>query len=414
MTVETAAPIRYRLRLKKGRERSLELGHPWLFTGAIDEIQALPGAESGDLGDVVDSNGRFLARGTVQPDSQIVCRILVWEDAPIDRDFFVERLAAARRWRDECISADHTDAYRLVHSEGDELPGLIVDRYGPLLVVQTLTAGMHRLQPLWLDALEETLAPEAIVERGQEGRREPVADGPAVVLRGSYAHTLLEVREHGLRYRFDALGGQKTGLYLDQRENRALVRRHAAGARVLDLFGYVGGFGIAAGAGGAAEVTVVDSSAPALAFARVNWESNGLAPELLRTHDVDGFEFLRRTEETWDRIVLDPPPLARTRTSLERALRAYKDLNLWALVRARPGALIWTFTCSQQVSHDLFQKVVFGAARDVGASVQWLARLGAGPDHPVHLDHPQGEYLKGLWLRVLQPGRAPRPRERKS
>jgi 23S rRNA (cytosine1962-C5)-methyltransferase len=177
----------------------------------------------------------------------------------------------------------------------------------------------------------------------------------------------------------------------------------------LNLFGYTGGFSVAAGAGGARRVLQVETSAPARELARANWDRNGLVPETLELSGEDVFRFLRHDTRTWDRLVLDPPPFARERGTIERATRAYKDLHLWALCRARPGALVWSYCCSQQVDADLFQKIVFGAARDAGASVQWLARLGPGPDHPVHLDHPQGEYLKGLLLRVLKPGTPPKP-----
>jgi len=406
--------IGYRLRLKAGRERSLLLRHPWVFTGAVEEVEALPGAQPGDLGDVVDHEGRFLGRGTVQPESQILCRVLSFVDRPVDRDLLRERLTRAASLRARLFDRDDTTGFRLVHSEGDELPGLIVDRYQDVLSVQTLTAGMMRLRPLWLDLLEELFHPRAIVERGREARREGLEhEGEEdAVLRGAIEGQRLSIRENGLSFAFDLLGGQKTGFYVDQRENRRMVQAQARGARVCDLFAYTGGFAVHAGAGGAESVVAVESSAPARELLRENWAANGLAPERLECVGGDAFQFLRREDRTFDLLVIDPPPLARERGALDRALRAYKDLHLWAFLRAREGSLLWTFSCSQHVSGDLFQKVVFGAARDADASVQWLGRLGAGADHPVHLDHPQGEYLKGLWLRVLKPGRPPEPRGR--
>lgn len=403
--------IRYRLRVKEGRERSLALHHPWLFSGAIEEVEALDGAEPGDLGDVVDSAGQFLARGTVHPESQILCRVLSWRDEPIDRDFFRRRVERALALRSTLFEAKTTNAYRAVNAEGDELPGLIVDRYHDVLAVQTLTVGMRRLRPLWLDALEELLAPRAIVERGPGAAQESLGsdDGDGTVLRGTLASPELSILEHGLSFSFDVAGGQKTGFYLDQRENRALAGQLAAGRRVLDLFGYTGGFAIHAGRGGAREVVAVESSGPARQLALRNWKQNGLSESIYESASGDAFEYLRKHDGKFDLLVLDPPPLARDRSSVERALRAYKDLLLWAFVRATPGAHILAFSCSQHVSADLFQKVVFGAARDAGAEAQTLGRLGAGADHPVHLDHPQGEYLKGLWLRALVPGEAPGP-----
>ncbi len=399
--------VRFRLRLKPGREKSILWRHPWVFTGAVEEIEALEGAEPGDVGDVVDSGGRFLARGTVQPDSQILCRLLSWDDRPIDRAFFVEKIRRAAEGRAALLDPARTNAWRLINSEGDELSGLVADRYGDILVVQTLTAGMLRLRSLWLDALEEAVSPRAIVERGELARREAVEGPPERVLRGTLPEPPLEIRENGLRFLVDLEAGQKTGFYLDQRDNRAAVGHHARGRDVLNLFGYTGAFSVYAGAGGARSVTQVETSSSARELARANWNLNGLPAEALELSADDVFRFVRQDHRGWDLIVLDPPPYAKDRGSVERALRAYKDLNLWALCRARAGAFVWTFSCSQHIDTDLFQKMVFGAARDVGAAVQWLGRIGAGPDHPVHLDHPQGEYLKGLWLRVLRPGTPP-------
>lgn len=407
--MSTEAAVRYRLRLKAGRERSLELAHPWVFSGAVAEVEALPNATPGDLGDVLDHDGRFLARGTVQPESQILCRILSFEERPIDRAFFEGRLARAIALRRRIYSEDRTNGWRAVHSEGDELPGLIVDRYDDVLAVQTLTAGMLRLRPLWLPLLEEMFSPRAIVERGSNAAREELASSEkdGTVLAGTLDSPIRTIRENGVTFAFDITGGQKTGFYLDQRENRALARSLAKGAEVLDLFGYTGAFSVQAGAGGAARVLSVEGSAPARELAVRNWSENGLDPARFEAVSGDAFSFLRHETRTFDLLVLDPPPLARDRGSLERALRAYKDLHLWAFARARPGAFVLSFSCSQHVTPDLFQKVVFGAARDVGAAVQWLGRLSASADHPVHLDHPQGEYLKGLWMRVLTPGEPP-------
>lgn len=409
MTADRLEP-RFRLRLRRGRERSVELHHPWVFNGAVEEVEALAEAVPGDVGDVVSADGRFLARGTVHPQSQIVCRLLTWEDAPIDAEFFRARIERALGLRRSLLGSQRTNACRLINAEGDELPGLVVDRYHQYLVVQTLTAGMVRTRPLWLRALVALAEPLGVLERGDQAAREAVDTTPGEVLHGLVPSEPVLIRENGLSFRVDLFGGQKTGFYLDQRDNRALLGTDCAGLRVLNLFGYTGGFSVYAGDGGAGEVVQVESSARAAALARVNWGLNGLPESGLRLVEADAFRFVRETEETFDRLVLDPPPLARRRASLDAALRAYKDLHLWSFCRCRPGAEIFTFSCSQHVSADLFQKVVFGAARDVGAHLQILGRLGAGRDHPVHLDHPQGAYLDGLHLRVLVPGTAPVPR----
>lgn len=402
---------RYRIRLKHGREKSVLYHHPWIFDGAVEEIEALEGAGPGDVADVVDSDGTFLARGTVHPESQIVCRILTWEDRPLDAAFFEQKVRIAAAGRASMIDREETDAWRVVNSEGDGLPGLVVDRYGEVLVAQTLTAGMLRLQDLWLDALETVLRPSAILERGDRARRESLQAGAVrPLLRGSAPPEPWEVKEHGLRFLVDLEAGQKTGFYLDQRENRQSVRRHARDRDVLNLFGYTGAFSIYAAAGGARHVVQVETSSYARDLSRQNWERNGFDPDRLELSGDEAAQFLRRDARAFDLMILDPPPFAKDRGSVERAVRAYKDLNLWAFCRARPGALLWSFSCSQHIPSDLFQKVVFGAARDAGAEVQWLGRLGPGPDHPVHLNHPQGEYLKGLWMRVLRPGTPPRPR----
>jgi len=404
-------PVRFRLRLKPGREKSVLQRHPWVFTGAVDELEALEEAQAGDVGDVVDQRGRFLARATIHPDSQIVARILAWEERPIDEEFFRERIGRALRLRQAVVGLEATDAFRLVNAEGDELPGLVVDRYGRVLIVQTLTSGMLRLRPLWLRALVDLLEPLAVLERGEKARREHLEGPGQAVLWGEAPPARFEIRENGLSYWIDWQSGQKTGFYLDQRENRAAVRRHARDREVLNLFGYTGSFSVAAAAGGARRIVQVETSPLAREMARLNWERNGLEESRLELSGEDVFHFLRQDGRSYDLLILDPPPLAKERASLERALRAYKDLHLWSFCRAREGGLIWSFSCSQHVSADLFQKVVFSAARDAGASLQWLGRLGAGPDHPVHLDHPQGEYLKGLWMQVLRPGRAPARRD---
>lgn len=398
---------KFRLHLRPDRTRSLERRHPWIFSGAVEEIEALADAEPGDVGDVFSSRGEFLGRATVHPESQIVARVFAWEDRPLDPAFWEERIDRALELRRPLLAGHRTNACRVIHSEGDELPGLIVDRYHHILVAQILSAGMARLQSLWLPVLLDRLSPLAVVERGDHSRREPIDVPAGGILHGLVSTDPITIQENGLSFGVDVLNGQKTGFYLDQRENRLRVGSVAEGKVVWNLFGYSGAFSVYAGDARAQQVVHVESSAPACEMAVENWKRNELDTARLEVVQGDAFRFLRTVDETADLIILDPPPFAKNRSSLDAALRAYKDLHLWAFARAEVGTEIFTFSCSQHVSFELFQKVVFGAALDVGASVQWTERLGAGADHPIHLCHPQGEYLKGLRLRVLVPGRVP-------
>lgn len=394
--------VRHRLFLHAGREASVEARHPWVFSGAVARVESLPDAQDGDLCDLYGAAGQWLARGTLSRSSQILCRILTWTDEAIDPAFFRRRFEDALTLRRATLPLENTDAYRLVHAEGDRLPGLIVDRFGQHLVTQVLTSGMMRLQDEWLPALQDLLSPLAIIDATDRAHRDPGVPGRRVALAGAMPEEPIWIREHGLRFRVSLRAGQKTGFYLDQRENRRLLESLAHGREVLNGFAYTGAFGVYAGRGDARRVVHVESSLPALEEARVHWEANGLDPARVEFVHEDISRFLRRETDRYDAIVLDPPPYARDRGSVERAARAYKDVNLWALRRLRPGGWLLTFSCSQHVGVDLFQKILFGAARDARASVQWLARLGPGADHPVHLDHPQGEYLKGFLLRLIE------------
>jgi 23S rRNA (cytosine1962-C5)-methyltransferase len=401
--------VRHRIFLRSGRESSILGHHPWIFTGAVLKVESLPGAEDGDVCDVFTGGGEWLARGTLHRSSQIICRILTWKAGEaIDAAFFRRRFEDAIGCRRALIDPEKTDAYRLVNAEGDRLPGLIVDRYGDHLVVQVLTSGMARLEETWCAALEDLLKPSAIIDRTEHALRDPSLSGRLEAIRGSIPDGPVWVSEDDLRFRVNLMTGQKTGFYIDQRENRFLCGRLARGRDVLNGFAYTGAFGIHAARGGARHVIQLESSAWALDEARVNWTANGLPEDQVEYVRQDLFRFLRRDERLFDMIVLDPPPYAKTQGAVERAARAYKDLNLWAMRRLRPGGLLMSFSCSQHVSVDLFQKILFAAAKDAPASCQWLARLGAAPDHPVHLDHPQGEYLKGFLLR-LTGGEEPLP-----
>jgi len=385
------------IHLRSGKDRPARLGHPWIFSGAIRDLAA--GLAPGALVRVLAADGSFVGTGYVNPRCTIAVRLLTRADQAIDAAFIARRVAAAAALRQRVVGGD-SDAYRLVNGEGDGLPGFVVDRYGDVLVVQVLTAGAERLKPWLVDALVAVCAPRAVVERSEGAVRTAEGlEGSSGVLVGAAPDDVV-VRENGLRVSVSPGAGQKTGHFCDQRVNRARVRALAAGRQVLDAFSYSGGFAIHAGAGGAAQVTAVDSSARAVAHAAYAWELNGLDPARAAFVDRDVGRFLRETNETFDLVVLDPPALVRQRKDLARGARAYKDLNLWALRRSRPGALVFTFTCSQHLDAGLFRKIVAGAAADAGRSVSVLESLGPGPDHPVALAHLEADYLHGLLLAV--------------
>lgn len=387
------------LRLAHGKEHALLLGHPWIFSGAIldppDEIEA------GEIVRVHTAQGRFLGLGYANLRCSIAVRMLSHSDEPVDADFFRRRIRGALELREKTVPSD-TDAYRLINGEGDGLPGFVVDRYADVLVLQCLTAGAERLKALLLQALLDLLPVRAIYERsdGSVRRHEGLAASVGV-LHGELPTTLI-ARENGLLFTVDPVAGQKTGFFLDQRPNRALVRTVAPGARVLDAFAYSGGFALYAAAGGAARIVAVETSEPALELARRNWAVNGLPGEVVRFVREDVRSFLSATPERFNLMILDPPALVKHRHELDAGMRVYQDLHLRALRRAAAGALMLTFSCSQQVNDDLFRRSVLAAAAQAGRTVQLLGRLGPGPDHPVAAAHSEGEYLRGFLLRVRE------------
>ncbi len=389
-----------KLILKAGREKSLKRRHPWVFSGAMAKVQGNPGP--GETVGVWSATGEFLAVAAYSPESQIVARVWDWKERAIDGAFFNESIKRAVEQRRTLLKDGDTDAMRLVHGESDGLPGVVADRYGDTVVLQLTSAGADRWRQEIADALQEASRAGRIWERsdaevrGLEGL--PAVTGP---LRGSRDPARITVTENGLRFQVDLEHGHKTGFYLDQRDNRLRVRELARGREVLDGFCYSGGFALNALTGGAKSVTAVDSSADALALARGNVELNKLAqPEWL---EGDVFLLLRRFRDQarqFDLIVLDPPKFAPTAAHAEKAARAYKDINLLAFKLLRPGGLLVTFSCSGGVSADLFQKIIAGAALDAGVDARIIERLGAGLDHPIALNFPEGDYLKGLVCRV--------------
>jgi 23S rRNA (cytosine1962-C5)-methyltransferase len=390
--------------LQPGKERPVLQRHPWVFSGAVARVQGYVG--QGDAVDICAASGEWLARGTWSAASQIRARIFSWQpDEPLDEALLRRRIERAVDGRRRLGLLDTTEACRLVYAESDGLPGLIVDRYGDYLVLQILTQGIAARQAQVVAILGELLAPRGIYERSDADMREkeslPVADG---VLWGAEPPEQLELQlAGGLAGLVDLRSGQKTGAYLDQAHNRLRVAAYSAGCEVLDCFCYTGGFTVAAARAGAAQITAVDSSAPALELVRANLAANQSGGAQVETIAADVFRLLRQyryEERRFDLIILDPPKFAHAQGQIERATRGYKDINLIAMQLLRPGGILATFSCSGLVSTDLFQKVVFGAALDARRDVQVIERLTQAPDHPLLLTFPEGEYLKGLICRV--------------
>ena len=384
--------------LKSGKDRPVRFGHPWIFSGAIRDLDAA--IEPGSIARILSADGECLGVGYVNPRCPIAVRMLSREDAAIDAGFIRRQVALALALRRSLLSRA-TTAFRLINGEGDSLPGVIVDAYDGILVLQLLTAGAERLRSLVIEALRELIRPRCICERSEGSVRAAEGLAPRTVTVAGEVPESVTIEENGLKFIVRPLAGQKTGFFLDQRDNRARLRQLAAGRRVLDAFAYSGGFAVAAGAGGATRVVIVESSADALAIAAENWCLNQLPADVPVQVQADVRRFLRQTDERFEIIVLDPPALAKQRKDVARAARAYKDLNLWALRRAEPAALLMTFSCSQHVGADLFRKIVLAAAVDAGRQLQLLEDLGPALDHPVALGHPEGRYLHGLLLRVL-------------
>jgi 23S rRNA (cytosine1962-C5)-methyltransferase len=388
-----------RVYLKQGRDRPVRNGHPWIFSGAIEVIEGDAGAAG--IADVFDSEKHWIARGLFSPRSQIRVRVLTLEKEEVDREFFSRRLSQALSIREKLLR-EVTNAYRIVNGEGDFLPGLIVDRYNEFLVCQFFTAGMDFVKPLIIDSLSSLLTVKGVFEKSEGRVRDEEGIEPSVgVLAGELPPETISIEENGFKFVVDVRRGQKTGFFLDQRDNRAFLTTISREKKILNCFAYSGAFSVYALAGGAKEIVSLDSSRPALELAEQNLALNGFeigGSELLKG---DAFTYLKECDTAFEMIILDPPSLARKRGDVGAATGGYKFLNLHALRHVRPGGFLVTFSCSQHLSIDLFQKVVFGAAVDAGRRVTILKRLGQPIDHPVSLHHPEGEYLKGLVLRVL-------------
>jgi 23S rRNA (cytosine1962-C5)-methyltransferase len=392
--------------LKKGKEESLKRFHPWIFSGAIQHIEGRP--EEGDVVRVLSANGVFLAVGHVQIGS-IAVRILSFEDITIDRDFWLQRLRVAYNVRKSIFpqwtnnDGQMTNAFRLIHGEGDGLPGLVIDVYDRTAVMQAHSVGMHVSRHEIAEALSEVM--EGVIDNIYYKSENTLAykaseDGGNGFLKGGLSTAGDIATENGLKFHVDWLGGQKTGFFVDQRENRALLEHYAKGRKVLNMFCYTGGFSFYAMRGGAELVHSVDSSSRAIDITRANVELNFPSDTRHEAFAEDAFKYLDRMGDQYDLIILDPPAFAKHKDALRNALMGYRKLNAKAFEKIRPGGILFTFSCSQVVTKDNFRTAVFSAAAMSGRRVRILHQLTQPADHPVNIYHPEGEYLKGLVLYV--------------
>jgi 23S rRNA (cytosine1962-C5)-methyltransferase len=388
--------------LHEGREKSLLRHHPWVFSGAVARIDGAP--NNGDTIPVRDAHGNFVAWAAYNSAAQISARVWSWQESEIiDADFFKRRIAAALATRFQLGLNRDSNGMRLIHAESDGLPGLVVDQYKDVLVMQISSAGIERWRDTIADALQSQCHPICIYERSDSDSRSleglPTRNG---VLRGALPPATV-VNEHGLRFAVDVATGQKTGFYLDQRDNRQLTGAMADGKSVLNCFCYTGGFSLYALRGGASLVLSIDASQEALDLAQSNVTLNGLDASRAEWLCDDVFLALRKLRDQnkkFDLIILDPPKFAPTAAFAEKAARGYKDINLLGFKLLNPGGLLFTYSCSGGISDELFQKIIAGAALDAEVDAQIIRKLHATPDHPVLLSFPEGAYLKGLVLKL--------------
>jgi len=385
--------------LKKDKEESLKRFHPWVFSGAIQAIEE--GIEEGDTVRLVNRNGDFIAVGHYQEGS-IAVRVLTFEDREIDDDFWHSRISSALKMRQSIGIADSpsNNTYRLVHGEGDNLPGLIIDVYGDTAVMQAHSIGMHKVRKEIAKALVDVMESRISNVYYKSETTLPFMDATDMngfIYGGSDNNVALE---NGLKFRVDWLKGQKTGFFVDQRENRSLLEKYAAGKCVLNMFCYTGGFSFYAMRGGAQLVHSVDSSAKAIDLTRENVSLNFPGDQRHEAFCEDAFKYLEKAGDNYNLIILDPPAFAKHRGALHNALKGYTRLNQKAFEKIEKGGILFTFSCSQVVTKDHFRNAVFTAAALAKRNVRILHQLHQPADHPINIYHPEGEYLKGLVLYV--------------
>ena len=385
--------------LKKSADSFIKRKHPWIFSGALEKVDGNP--SKGETVQIFTSEKKLVGLGSFSPSSQI--RVRVWTFNPeekIDEAFFRGKIDQAKSLREKILNVYTTNAYRIINSESDGLPGLIIDRYGEYIVCQFLSSGVEFFKEVITDILNDMFKPKGIYERSNVDVREKEGLKSAIgSLRGTEPEDLVEILENGFKFLVDIKEGHKTGFYLDQRDNRKLVSAFAKEKTVLNCFSYTGGFSVYALAFGAEKVTQVESSASALDLSLRNFELNNLNSSSVENINDDVFTVLRKFRDerkTFDLIILDPPKFAESASQIQKASRGYKDINLLAIKLLNPGGILFTFSCSGHVSQELFQKIVSDAALDSGREVKIIKWLTQSSDHPVLTNFPEGFYLKGL------------------
>lgn len=392
------------VRLKKGKEKAVKQLHPWIFSGAVEFVKGKP--DNGDIVTVTDHSGGFLATGFFNSNSRVAVRVLEWEqDIPVDEEWWRKKVRKSVLSRESILKSDMTSACRLIFSEADFLPGLIADKYADYISVQVLTSGIEKVKGIILDELKTLLNPTGIFDRSDaSARAHEGMDASFGILYGQEPPQYVEVRENGIKYLINIAEGQKSGFFCDQRDNRRIVAEHAPGKRVLDCFSYSGGFSLNALKHGAAEVISVDSSPLAIETLNRNINLNGfgaLKHNAVQSDVNKQLRAFRDQNELFDIVVLDPPKYAPSRSALDKASRAYKDLNRIGMSLLKSGGLLATFSCSGAVDINHFKQILAWAALDAGKDVQFISQFCQPEDHPVRASFPEGEYLKGLLCRIL-------------
>ena len=389
--------------LKKGKEKAAWQHHPWIFSGAMERISGDP--TNGEVVRVIDHSGDFLAYGYFNANSRVAIRLLEWDETrTIDKAWYTEKIHQALSLRQHILTAE-TNTCRLIFSEADFLPGLIVDQYGEFLSMQIGSSGIEQAKEIIVEILVEACQPRGIVNKSDTGARSHEGLDPADgLLWGESPAEFIEVRENGISYHINISEGQKSGFYCDQRDNRNILSAYAEGKEILDCFSYSGGFTLNCLKSGAKHVMAVDSSTLAIETLQKNVALNNFSSDMVTVVQSDVNKQLRSLKEsghTFDIIVLDPPKYAPSRSALDRAARAYKDLNRLGMGLLKPGGLLATFSCSAAADLDTYKQIIAWAALDAGKEVQIIKQFHQPEDHPVRTSFPEGEYLKGLLLRVI-------------
>jgi len=391
------------VKLKKGRDKSFNRKHPWIFSGAIDSVNDIN--NNGETVDIISGDGKFLGYGSYSSHSQISVRVLSFNpEDKIDRSYFQQKIESAIQFRKQIIDAESTNAYRVINAEGDSLPGLVVDKYADFLVCQFLSAGAEFWKNETVEILSNIFNPTGILERSDVDVREKEGlQQSKGILYGEKPEGPIKIIENGNKFFVDINLGHKTGFYLDQRDNRKFLEKFSAGKDILNCFSFTGGFSVYAIKAGASKVSNVDSSSEALSLAEKNFVLNGIDLSKYENVQDDIFKYLRKLRDTnkqFDIIILDPPKFAESVSQIEKASRGYKDINLLALKLLKKNGVLFTFSCSGHIVPDLFNKIIADAATDAGREAHILKYLTQSPDHTMLTSFPEGLYLKGLVCKV--------------